>query len=125
MIDLKNFGGDIIIPQPDENFPDGRWVTPQGERIKGGSHINPYKQLIQQKKAFTWVFHNSELKTSIISNKEKLNPSHVKKIVCFQKPINLKGEISNKERRVFCNNNGVPGISRKIIRYSRVEFFIK
>ena len=101
LIDLKNFGGDIIIPQPDENFPDGRWVTPQGERIKGGSHINPYKQLIQQKKAFTWVFHNSELKTSIISNKEKLNPSHVKKIVCFQKPINLKGEIPGRDEIDF------------------------
>ena len=89
LIDLKNFGGDVIIPQPDQNFPDGQWVTQEGERIKGGSHINPYKQLFQQKKAFTWVFHNSELKTSIISKNEKLNPSHVKKIVCFQKPINL------------------------------------
>lgn len=93
LIDLKNFGGDIIIPQADRSFPDGQWVTQEGTRIKGGSHINPYKQLFQQKKAFTWVFHNSELKTSIISNKENLNPSHVKKIVCFQKPINLKGEI--------------------------------
>jgi hypothetical protein len=101
LIDLKNFGGDIIIPQPDQNFPDGEWVTLEGERIKGGSHINPYKQLFQQKKAFTWVFHNSELKTSIISNKEKLNPSHVKKIVCFQKPINLKGGIPGRDEIDF------------------------
>lgn len=101
LIDLKNFGGDIIIPQPDQNFPDGQWVTQEGERIKGGSHINPYKQLYQQKKAFTWVFHNSELKTSIISNNEKLNPSHVKKIVCFQKPINLKGEIPGRDEIDF------------------------
>lgn len=101
LIDLKNFGGDIIIPQPDQNFSDGQWVTPEGERIKGGSHINPYKQLFQQKKAFTWVFHNSELKTSIISNNEKLNPSHVKKIVCFQKPINLKGGIPGRDEIDF------------------------
>lgn len=101
LIDLKNFGGDVIIPQPDQNFPDGQWVTPEGERIKGGSHINPYKQLFQQKKAFTWVFHNSELKTSIISKNEKLNPSHVKKIVCFQKPINLKGRIPGRDEIDF------------------------
>jgi len=101
LIDLKNFGGDVIIPQPDQNFSDGQWVTPEGERIKGGSHINPYKQLFQQKKAFTWVFHNSELKTSVISNKEKLNPSHAKKIVCFQKPINLKGEIPGRDEIDF------------------------
>ena len=44
LIDLKNFGGDVIIPQPDLNFPDGQWVTPKGDRIKGGSHINPYKR---------------------------------------------------------------------------------
>lgn len=101
LIDLKNFGGDVIIPQPDLNFPDGQWVTPKGDRIKGGSHINPYKQLFQQKKAFTWVFHNSELKNSIISNNEKLNPSHAKKIVCFQKPINLKGEIPRRDEIDF------------------------
>ncbi len=101
LIDLKNFSGDIIIPQDDQDFPDGQWVNETGERIKGGSHINPYKQLFQQKKAFTWVFHNSNLKTSVISNKDELNPSHVKKIVCFQKPISLKGRIPGRDEIDF------------------------
>jgi len=101
LIDLKNYGGDIIIPQPDINFPDGQWVTQEGERIKGGSHINPYKQLFQQKEAFTWVFHNSAIKSNISSNNEKLNPSHVKKIVCFQKPVKINGIIPGRDEIDF------------------------
>lgn len=101
LIDLKNFGGDIIIPKADQNFADGQWVTEKGERIKGGSHINPYKQLFQQKKAFTWVFHNSSIKTSITSNNDELNPSHVKKIVCFQKSINLQGSVPGRDELDF------------------------
>ena len=37
---------------------------------------------------------------------------------------NLNKDISNRESRIFWINNGVPGTSRKIIKYSRVEFFI-
>ena len=101
LIDLKNFGGDIIIPQADKDFSEGQWVTKDGERIKGGSLINPYKQLTWHKKAFTWVFHNSAIKSSIISNNDKLNPSHAKKVVCFQKPIQLKGEIPGRDEIDF------------------------
>ncbi|GFO73603.1 hypothetical protein BJAS_P4503 [Bathymodiolus japonicus methanotrophic gill symbiont] len=101
LIDLKNFGGDIILPQADTDFSEGQWVTQGGVRIKGGSHINPYKQLFQQKKAFTWVFHNSAIKSSIISSNEELNPSHVKKIICFQKPIKLKGEVPGRDEIDF------------------------
>lgn len=101
LIDLKNFGGDIIIPQADRNFPDGQWVTQDGNRIKGGSHINPYKQLFQQKRAFTWVVHNTTINSNITSNNEQINPSHVKKIVCFQKPIILNGEIPGKDEIDF------------------------
>lgn len=97
LIDFKNIGGDVIIPQADEDFYEGQWVTQDNVIIKGGSLINPYKQLSWQKKAFTWVFHNSTIKSSITSNNEKLNPSHVNKIVCFQKPIKLNGEIPGKD----------------------------
>lgn len=101
LIDFKNFSGDIIIPQCDQDFSDGQWVNEKGVRIKGGSHINPYKQLFQQKKAFTWVFHNSNIKTTVSSNKDELNPSHAKKIVCFQNPINLIGRVPGKDELDF------------------------
>ena len=65
LIDLKNFGGDIILPKSDIDFPDGLWMTRDDIRIKGGSHINPYKQLYQHKRAFTWVYHNSIIKSKI------------------------------------------------------------
>jgi Nuclease-related domain len=101
LIDFKNFGGDIILPQSDNDFSEGQWVNQEGERIRGGSYINPYKQLLQQKKAFTWVFHNSAIKSIITSNNERLNPSHVNRIVCFQKPINLNGEIPSRDELNF------------------------
>jgi TATA-binding-like protein domain of the TOTE conflict systems/Nuclease-related domain len=101
LIDFKNFGEDIILPNNDMDFPDGQWVTKKGTRIKGGSHINPYKQLTQQKRAFGWVFHNSTLKASINDNNEKLNPSHANKIVCFHKPINLIGKIPGRDEIDF------------------------
>lgn len=100
LIDLKNFGGNIALPDEDD-FSEGKWVNKEGEIIKGGSYINPYKQLFHQKKAFIWAFHNSTIKSRIISNKEKLNPSYVKKIVCFQKPIKLNGEIPGRDEIDF------------------------
>ena len=96
IIDFKNFGGEIILPTNDNDFAEGKWVTNLGDIIKGGSHINPYKQLYQQKKAFTWVFHNSHLKNDIKLYEDRFNPSHVKKIVCFQKPITLINSIPDK-----------------------------
>jgi hypothetical protein len=100
LIDFKNYGGDVILPNADSGFSKGQWVTQDGLRIKGGSLINPYEQLTWQKRAFTWVFHNSTIKYCISDN-DKLNPSHTKKIVCFQKPIQLKGEIPGRDEIDF------------------------
>jgi len=101
LIDLKNFGGDIILPKSDIDFPESLWMTRDEIRVKGGSHINPYKQLYQHKKAFTWVYHNSIIKSKILENNEQLNPSHVKKMVCFQKPITLVGKIPGRDELDF------------------------
>ena len=101
IIDFKNYGGDIILPKSDSDFSEGKWVTRNGDVVKGGSHINPYKQLFQQKKAFTWVFYNCEIESVILKNNEKLNPSHVKKVVCFQKPVSLIGGIPGRDEIDF------------------------
>jgi len=100
LIDFKNYGGEVILPQADGDFPDGQWVTQDGTRIKGGSLINPYKQLAWQKRAFTWVFHNSSIKSNI-SGSDRLDPKHANKIVCFQKPIQLIGEIPGRDEIDF------------------------
>jgi hypothetical protein len=101
LIDFKNYGGDIILPKSDSDFSEGKWVTRNEDVVKGGSHINPYKQLFQQKKAFTWVFYNSEIESVILKNNEKLNPSHVKKVVCFQRPVSLIGHIPGRDEIDF------------------------
>ena len=97
IIDFKNFGGTIKLPKSD-SFATEAWTNESNDMIKGGSHINPYKQLFQQKKALTWVYHNSKLKTDL---GKRFNPSHTKKIVCFHNPIVLNGNIPPKDEIDF------------------------
>lgn len=97
IIDFKNFGGTIKLPESD-SFATEAWTNKSNDTIKGGSHINPYKQLFQQKKALTWVYHNSKLKTDL---GKRFNPSHTKKIVCFHNPIVLNGNIPPKDEIDF------------------------
>lgn len=97
IIDFKNFEGTIKLPEPN-SFATKAWTNESNDMIKGGSHINPYKQLFQQKKALTWVYHNSKLKTEL---GKRFNPSHTKKIVCFHNPIILDGIIPHKDEIDF------------------------
>lgn len=97
IIDFKNFGGTINLPKSD-SFATEAWTNNSNEMIKGGSHINPYKQLFQQKKALTWVYHNSKLKAKL---GKRFNPSHTKKIVCFHNHITLNGSIPPKDEIDF------------------------
>lgn len=97
IIDFKNFSGTIKLPK-DDSFATEAWTNESNDMIKGGSHINPYKQLFQQKKALTWVYHNSKLKTDL---GKRFNPSHTKKIVCFHNPITLDGSIPLKDEIDF------------------------
>lgn len=100
IIDFKNYGGAITLPDH-KDFMDSVWTNESGDLVKGGSHINPYKQLAQQKKALVWVYHNSPLKTLIAEYGDSLNPSHTKRIVCFQHPIELVGTIPRKDELDF------------------------
>ena len=99
LIDFKNFEGDIFLPQDDNDFSDGKWVNKINEIIKGGSSINPYKQLYTQKGRFSWVFH-SFIKDNLAGS-DLATPSHAKKIVCFQKPITLNGSIPGRDEIDF------------------------
>lgn len=100
IIDFKNYGGAITLPDH-KDFMDSVWTNESGDLVKGGSHINPCKQLAQQKKALVWVYHNSPLKTLIAEYGDSLNPSHTKRIVCFQHPIELVGTIPRKDELDF------------------------
>lgn len=116
LIDFKNFGGAITLPNH-KDFADSVWTNESGDLIKGGSHINPYKQLTQQKRAMIWVHHNSPLKEAIQAHGDLLNPSHAKRIVCFQHPIELIGSIPRKDELDFfiTDKNGYLDVIKDIL----------
>ena len=116
LIDFKNFGGAITLPNH-KDFADSVWTNESGDLIKGGSHINPYKQLTQQKRAMIWVHHNSPLKETIQEHGDLLNPSHAKRIVCFQHPIELIGSIPRKDELDFfiTDKNGYLEVIKDIL----------
>lgn len=102
LIDVKNYSGNIILPSADADFSNGVWKTDKGITIKGGSYVNPFKQLLEQKKMFSWVYgKGSTIEDDISLNGDRFNPSHVKRIVCFQNPVNVIGELPRSEINFF------------------------
>ena len=98
IIDFKNFSGKITLPRHTE-FDFGTWTTENGEKVKGGSTINPFIQLKNQKESFIKVVNSEILEKLPIS--DNFNPYHTVRTVCFQKPIELIGKIPSKEELNF------------------------
>ena len=98
IIDFKNFSGKINLPN-ESNFEMGLWTNSTGDQVKGGSSINPYIQLKNQKRRFSEVFEKS-IKSNLI-NGDILNCSHIVSVVCFQKEIELNREIPNSKELAF------------------------
>ena len=100
IIDFKNFDGKITLPKNAKSeFEFGRWVNQKGDIIKGGSSINPFVQLKNQKEKFIRVFDKS-IKNRL-SKTDLFNPFHTVRAVCFQKEIELIGSIPSKEELNF------------------------
>ncbi|WP_165026168.1 NERD domain-containing protein/DEAD/DEAH box helicase [Dysgonomonas sp. ZJ279] len=100
IIDFKNFGGKITLPKNAKSeFDFGRWTNEKGEIIKGGSSINPFVQLKNQKDRFTKVVESQILDK--LPQIDCFNPYHTVRIVCFQKQIELIGSIPPKEELNF------------------------
>jgi len=106
IIDFKNFNGKIVLPHEDD-FYNGIWTNEEGKRVKGGSSINPYKQLNIQKKKFLsssrknikGIYENN-IENNIAKN-DCFNPRHILKIVCFQNKIHLQGNIPSRDEIDF------------------------
>ena len=98
IIDFKNFSGKINLPN-EKNFEMGMWTNTTGDQIKGGSSINPFIQLKNQKRRFSEVFTKS-IKSNLIDG-DTLDCSHIVSIVCFQKEIELNREIPNSKELAF------------------------
>jgi hypothetical protein len=100
IIDFKNFDGIITLPKNAKSeFEFGRWTNQKGDIIKGGSSINPFVQLKNQKEKFIRVF-DKNIKNRLPST-DLFNPFHTVRAVCFQKEIQLIGSIPSKEELNF------------------------
>lgn len=100
IIDFKNFGGKISLPKNAKSeFDFGKWTNEKGEIIKGGSSINPFIQLKNQKERFIKVVENKILDR--LPKSDCFNPYHTVRTVCFQKTIELIGRIPSKEELNF------------------------
>ncbi|MBB4118127.1 hypothetical protein GGR32_000399 [Mesonia hippocampi] len=100
IIDFKNFGGKITLPKNAKSeFDFGKWTNEKGEIIKGGSSINPFIQLKNQKDRFIKVVENQILDR--LPTSDCFNPYHTVRTVCFQKQIELIGSIPPKEELNF------------------------
>lgn len=98
IIDFKNFSGKINLPN-ERNFEMGIWTNATGDQIKGGSSINPFIQLKNQKRRFSEVYNKhiqKDLKTD-----DKFNPNHTVRIICFQEETELNGRIPSNEALNF------------------------
>lgn len=100
LIDFKNYGGKIILPNQ-QNFDNdsGLWTTEEGINIKGGSYNNPFIQLKRQKQRFINVFIDY-IEKNLQSN-DKCNPYHCIRLVCFHKEVELVGEIPGNHEKNF------------------------
>jgi hypothetical protein len=100
VIDLKKYGGKVILPDED-NFESGKWINkPNFEindeqvEIKGGNSENPFKQLLSQKeKLIRLLEENVQIN---LPKKEKLLLNKISTVICFQKKIILEGKIPGK-----------------------------
>jgi hypothetical protein len=94
IIDFKNFKGKVKLPA-EKDFELGLWTTETGEQIRGGSSINPFIQLKNQKRRFFEVSNKYIQKH--LAKGDSFNPFHVVRIVCFHGEIELVGKIPNNE----------------------------
>jgi hypothetical protein len=100
IIDFKNFGGKITLPKNAKSeFDFGKWTNEKGEIIKGGSSINPFIQLKNQKDRFIKVVETQILYR--LPTSDCFNPYHTVRTVCFQKAIELIGRVPPKEELNF------------------------
>lgn len=86
LIDFKNYGGDLKLPEA-ESFDYGCWLINGETSVRGGSSINPYKQLGKQRAKLIKVLERT-LRT--------FDRNTVHTLVCFQNHVNIIGEVPRR-----------------------------
>ena len=99
IFDLKDYEG--IIELPDDNeFESAVWkIKGKDVVVKGGSFINPYVQLKNQRNEVLKIIKNEVKKSSTMFR--DVNYSHLQSAVLFQNNIKLSQDISGVFNRNF------------------------
>lgn len=83
LIDFKNYSGDLELPEA-ESFAYGFWLINGEVAVRGGSSINPYKQLGKQRAKLAKVLEKTM---------RDFDKKTVFTLVCFHGQININGEV--------------------------------
>lgn len=96
IIDFKDYSGQLIIPQGEDNFKRQRWYTEkvsdhQTIEIKAGAHfLNPFLQLVSYRNAFKEIVECNPI------FKQKINPARSCIVNIFSGPIELSNKVPGK-----------------------------
>lgn len=86
LIDFKAYGGDLVLPEED-SFDYGVWRINGEIAVRGGSSINPYKQLGKQRAKLVRLLERT------IYNFDR---NTVFTLVCFHNQVNIIGEVPRR-----------------------------
>lgn len=86
LIDFKDYGGDLELPKA-KSFAEGSWLINGEIAVRGGSSINPYRQLGRQRAKLVMVLEK------VMHTFDK---STIYTIVCFQNHVNIIGEVPRR-----------------------------
>lgn len=87
IIDFKNYGGRLQLPA-EADFGTSSWLLNGKTVVKGGSSINPYRQIMR---------HRRLLRDLLEPRLPDFSHRGLDTIVCFQRPIQVMGTIPGKD----------------------------
>lgn len=96
IIDFKNYGNECKLKLPDEKFfRSAKWMTSSYVEVKGGSKVNPFVQLEDQKN------HIQEL-----IGPNSYDDYWIACVVCFQRDLQIVNSVPGKFQSWFSVTNG-------------------
>lgn len=87
IIDFKNYGGCLQLPA-EADFGTRSWLLNGDTVVKGGSSINPYRQIMR---------HRRLLRDLLEPRLPDFSHRGLATIVCFQRPVQVTGTIPGKD----------------------------
>jgi len=99
LIDFKNYGGTIKLPNSQQAFENHAWFTAAGEMVRGGNSINPFIQLKKQNTKLIQVIDQEIY--PLLESGDSIHTYQLKRIVCFQKEMKFDGGVPSRREMTF------------------------